>query len=85
MGIAVGAFRKIPTTAPDLIDSICPLIQAMREFIDGQKTRLKLGISKLSMQIAVKSAAQRDADIVGPHPRPFSRWEKGANPLDLRG
>ena len=60
-------------------------VQAMREFFDGQKTRLKLGISRLGMPLAIKSAVQLDANIVSPPPRPFSRWEKGTNPLDLRG
>ena len=32
----------------------------------------------------LKNAVERNADIVGPHPRPFSRRAKGENPLSLR-
>ena len=32
----------------------------------------------------LKKAVERNANIVGPHPRPFSRGEKGANPLSPR-
>jgi hypothetical protein len=31
-----------------------------------------------------KNAVERNANIVGPHPQPFSRMEKGAIPLSLR-
>jgi hypothetical protein len=33
--------------------------------------------------LILKNAVERNANIVGPHPRPFSRREKGANPLSL--
>jgi hypothetical protein len=52
-GIAVGAFRRIPGTAPNVMESICPRIPTMLEFIDGQTTCLNFWISNLRMQIAV--------------------------------
>ena len=36
-----------------------------------------------SCRFILKNAVERNAQIVGPHPRPFSRREKGANPLAL--
>ena len=34
-----------------------------------------------NIEIYPENAVERNANIVGPHPRPFSRGEKGAHPL----
>jgi hypothetical protein len=51
--MAVGAFRIIPSTAPNAIESIFPKIPTLLEFIDGQNIPLNFWIFKLRMQIAV--------------------------------